>query len=1110
MINEQVINEVLAKKLKITALDSETASAYKAADEFLLKKSGEKPVWFDDFLESNKRKLVETICRATAAGSGIASLAGYNEGYFNEIIQNANDLHAGDYVKVITHIEGAQYIVECVYADEGFKLSNIYGFLNREMSDKSADDGQTGKFGVGIKSFFNFVDSLVIKSNVIFDFRIKRNGEDVDVSGTVKMNDSWDGATTALTFAFGEKIVSDNASGFNIEKLAQLICYLNGKRQDNPLRYLVNGENKELVFDARSLIFMSVVNAFSRKKGTPVIKKISFGGLRHRVDVSCNLIDEEKRIKLDDAEWCIGEYDLAVNVDGYQHFDNTYLSMAQTDITFAYPLHKELRENNRFYSTYYIKTDIQNRLLPMGVLINSKFANIHRNDLGDSEESIDRAYSVICKRFGKLYELFCSEQIEECGTLAISISDVFYSLLDRYIDYDRNIYTESPLNTEGLDTKYLPKIITGENKSYVVKHDETEKYEIAAYAEGNIEEELKSLYLSSVEKGDVYDLDYLTNSDKVILGVQRLFIKLSQHDDIDDALTINYEIIEDVVNYFKNVASFLGYRISGAKTNNVADAYIDRWLISLRDELGKYFNAQYFLKLVGRYKLNPAVEFDGSIKSQNLSFKDYLFNDYLDEQDGILSKLQTEQFKDKYSGLKQQLLRKRLVDDGNKDNRYEIRCICPKGRSVGNWNGTYDYYSISYDEVSSYQVDNPLLIVERLATDDRFYDCVRMSGSRLLLFEKFARVLQQREYTFANYCLVKQQIIDLSCVRRLVTSNFTDFVRSIDYRRKIKNERVRDAIRLKCEAEFLTTQELVNSILPMLVADAPIGKKRLLDEFDSGDVCIKNISENTNNESPEENRKFIENITGYQIHFYKFDSNSRRKTLAYCCNDGFFLRTDASKQFAQIAETDFQEQELYIFYDNFSEDIQSAIPIVLEQIGIGKKALEILKGYIHNGNNTKSLSYISRMRNIAKVKRKLVLDWADISGEDLEVIYDNEVLYRLLTARGSYDVFCPICADVPLEAFDYDENDKRKHSRRLVILENENLDTKDEIPYVITVACSYCFEKLKNSLTSSEFDGRHLILTTQIAHGQFEKAKSKHQIELSPLNVEIMKKFKMV
>lgn len=166
-----------------------------------------------------------------------------------------------------------------------------------------------------------------------------------------------------------------------------------------------------------------------------------------------------------------------------------------------------------------------------------------------------------------------------------------------------------------------------------------------------------------------------------------------------------------------------------------------------------------------------------------------------------------------------------------------------------------------------------------------------------------------------------------------------------------------------------------------------------------------------------------------------------------------------------------------------------------------QRILLFLRGYIHNGNTTKTVSYMSRRRNLAKLKKKLVLEWADLIDESLSKIDDTEILYRLLTARENYAMFCPICADIPLELFDYGEDTKTKHSRQIILLENENPATNHEVPYMIITAYLYCCRRLRNTLTKSEFDGKNLILTTQISHGMHEKIKSKQVIEISPANI---------
>ena len=243
----QDINELLAKGIKTESMSPDYAKEISSANAYLLKRVGQKPTWMDAFLESNRYKLVETICRANASSQGIASLQGYSEGYFNEIVQNANDLHCGKAIDITAGRNGRKYSLSCEYDDRGFELSNIYAFLNREMSDKTNDDSQTGKFGVGIKSFFKFVDSLSIHSNVLLDFSINRMGNDYDVTGSTKVNPNWTDNKTTLLISYN----AERESEFNTQKLSSLIEYLCGARNIDVLRAFLTGNDSEIVFDIR-------------------------------------------------------------------------------------------------------------------------------------------------------------------------------------------------------------------------------------------------------------------------------------------------------------------------------------------------------------------------------------------------------------------------------------------------------------------------------------------------------------------------------------------------------------------------------------------------------------------------------------------------------------------------------------------------------------------------------------------------------------------------------------------------------------------------------------------------------------------------------------------
>ena len=1094
----QDINELLAKGIKTENMSPDYAKEISSANAYLLKRVGEKPTWMDAFLESNRYKLVETICRATASSQGIASLQGYSEGYFNEIVQNANDLHCGKAIDITAGRNGHKYSLSCEYDDRGFELSNIYAFLNREMSDKTNDDSQTGKFGVGIKSFFKFVDSLSIHSNVLLDFSINRMGNDYDVTGSTKVNPNWTDNKTTLLIRYN----AERESEFNTQKLSSLIEYLCGARNIDVLRAFLTGNDSEIVFDIRSLIFM-----WFNAKNKNSISRLDFHGTAHSVSISCEEEQKIRNIVLGDETWKTGVLRLQIYTDRLVNYEKSYIVFSRRDISVAFPISEFSSDRNRMYSTYYLKEDNQGQLLPIGMLVDSRYANIHRNDVGDSEEKINAVYVKLRDYMKELYGFMCSKEAAALDC-AEAISDVFHNIIARYLCESRYAYTETPLYEAYFENSFLPKKKGHPAKAYVISHKRKEAYESASYQEGDIVRELRETYFDFAEKKNAYDKQELLSDPDTIYGVKQVYRLLSQP--ADNMPDENRKAAIRITNYFDSVGEFLTFVIAQEHRDQmfVSDAEIDNWLLREKEEAGSYFDPMMFLKLVGRYKLNDAIAYDGSIRHINLSFKDYLFNGILASSDGLLSQYQNQFFDEKYFKLKQELLARRYQDHGNQKDTYMVRCIRPCGRSVVGWDGTYDYYDLTPPYGADSKLSEPQLLLERMATDEKFTG-LYLSASELKLFEHRAKGMWRREYQFKNFAIDEQQIISLNCIKNIQLDSFADFINSVKFRCML-SEDLQKYIHISCREESISTRDIVKSVLPVMVESQEAdNKKTLLDEFSPSDVEIVNIRENSNNEMPAENAVFVLKITGYQVHVYHFDSNSRRKILAYFGVGKCAVKTDASKKYREVARYNAEDKNIYIFYDNIVGDLQQAVTNVLDEIGITTRKLELLGGYIHNGNTTKTMSYMSRRRNLAKVKRTLLLEWAKTDDKLLPSIYDTEILYRLLTARGSYDIFCPICADIPLETFDYGEDTKKKHSRKIILLENENPDTNEDVPYIITVACPYCCQRLRSTLIKSEFDGKNLILTTQIAYGQHEKTRSKQQIELSPVNIEVMKKFKL-
>ncbi len=1088
----QNINELLASGF---SQQGEKSAEIKKADKYLKSGKGEKPDWLDGFFESNENKLKETILRAISSSEGISSLSGYNEGYFNEIIQNANDLHAGDSIDITVSKDDTIYSVECRYRDNGFGLSNIYGFLNREMSDKSSDEGQTGKFGVGIKSFFKFVRKFRIESNVIFDFTINR--EKRTVESQVSVNEQWDKHNTTLYFEYDENEAAN--SGFNTAKLSRFIALLDKNQyisDDEIRKFFMSGKDTEIVFDIRSMIFM---NKYLKKT---TITKLSFSGSSHTVTIEYQDFCESQEIEFDNAKWSIRNVGLDICLDEHKQCDYEYVVFKRADMAIGISLSFETEgnDNNRFYSTYYIKTDASNRFLPTGMIIDTTFANIHRNDLGDSEKEIEAAYHKIQEEIIKVFQCMCSQEISSVQYLD-DISNAFHYILCKYLDADREIYKESPFNITGLDNQYLPKI-SGDTKSDIVVHEQLENYQKSTPLDSDSVPALTALYFECIEKDNVIDYAELVESDDCLDGVSLVYEQISSFN-----ISENYKIAREILHFFPNVAGYITYKISGERREkaSLTDSEIDYWLSHLQKELGDRYNQDLSLKLIGRYQLNAALDFDGSLIKDRLSFKDYLFNGIPELANGVLSNWQNEQYDGKYSEVKRQVLSSRLYDAGNKYNKYRIRFIEPRSYSRRKWNGKYDCYELPYRVKCYVSDDNKLILLEKIAKDDILLSSI--NSEFRYLFEKSVINWEHREKRYFDntpfeYCYpdYEQQIVRLEFLKNIHLTDFGKFLEAIRYRKKIKDTGRDCPISISCHQTLLSTHDIINDFLPKLVT---LNKN----EYSPNDVIIEKIEENTNNELPQENRDFIFNISGYKIHVSRFDSSSKKHVIAYFGNKWAKIKMDANTSFKPIARYLSNSKDIYIFYDNVP-DINVVVSLVLKELNLSKYLMELLLGYIHNGNDTKTMNYLSRRRTFARVKKRLVLDWADFSSDEVSDIEDIEIIYRLLTARGSYDIYCPICADIPLETFDYGEDTKKKHSRRIIVLENENPDTRKEYQYIITVACSYCFEKLRHTLSKSEFDGKQLTLTTKIAQGQHEKMKNRHQLELSPVNILLMKKIK--
>lgn len=491
----------------------------------------------------------------------------------------------------------------------------------------------------------------------------------------------------------------------------------------------------------------------NRNTNQKSISEMNFSGSCHSISVVCKNICEVQEIETESEKWKIRNISLSISSDDEEYMSSQHIIFTRGKTSVGFPVNTELNGYNRFYSTYYIKKDENYNILPLSMIIDTPSANIHRNDLGDNEKSIKDAYDKVKDFLSDLFWFMCAPEITAAECIN-EISDIFHSVLCRYINQDNEQFEESPFNLEGLDNQYLPKI-AGNSKTDVVVHEAVENYQKYTPLDKNSVAGLTEIYFKFIEKENVTDYDELVDSDDCIEGVGRIYRYL--YEDCDTGCE-NYESALRMLHFFPGVAEYITYVVSGEYRNELylSDLEVDQWLCELKNEHEDEYSQALFLKLIGRYYLSPALKFDGTLQKENLSFRDYLFNGLPELKYGLLSNWQNEQYDSQYAELKRQVSGNRFVDPGNKRNTYKIRYIEPKGISRRRWDGIYDYYghNIISCEVSS---KNKLILLEKLALDGNLLKGIAKNSMRL--YEKQIVSLRRRDKFFDYYYPEREQQI---------------------------------------------------------------------------------------------------------------------------------------------------------------------------------------------------------------------------------------------------------------------------------------------------------------------------------------------------------------
>ena len=1050
----QTINEALAKGTYNGSIDE----SIKIADQYLQFKSDNKPEWLDEFLTVNKNKLTETICRANRK-NGLASLTGYSEGYFNEIIQNANDLHCGNVIDFYCSTNGDKYQVQCKYKDFGFTTSNIYGFLNREMSDKDIDKGQTGKYGIGIKSFFQFVDFFEIKSNIIIRFTIDRldDGE-LDITSFISINKDWDKENTILTFNYNKNI----ESSFNVTKLNDLIDYLNKGSSTNVEKFLFSGKTHELVFDVRSLMFM---NNFKQS-----ISKLNFNGRYHSTNINLSF-GEMEYYKLDSLKYSIRNCVVSIDKNEYE-----YLLCSINKMNYAFPLFDEDSFITRYYSTYFIKGADDYHF---SLCINSNYSNMHRNDLGDTLESISNANKKINDSLCDIFHLFTSDEIVNSAYLnevSIIFHDAAYHELANKTPFFNSIFRNSSTNIN------LPLTQEDNHYLYVVNRNIKEKYESCSFNEGNITNELIECFNTVFLNSEVLFLNEL--EDKNLCEV--INIAYNELMEMNNTYNKDIDFYNVLLNFFPTVQSFVSYRISGKRDNlKVSDSDIDAFLLSNSDNS----NDEYILKIFGRYELNEAIEYDGSINTNKVSFLEFLFNPHKGKITGLLEAKQAEIYQTKFMSLKQSLLKNRYYDVSNRKNKYMIPFIEPDWTSLNRWDGTFDYdYDSLHTDVYPIEDTDKYLFLKQLIKDSQLGDNILYFYKDIMLFEKVKRKFRPRSEYFAHFHYCKQQLINITDCFKIQFKRFEPFLDIITNLEQITQHVPIAIIYFKCILNSISSEELINDILPLVFEN----KNYFIDYTKDYQIYIEDLLIDSRSELEESEKfKFIQRMTNLKIKLFKYNSSSRTDSVIYM-HDGQVKANFKSKDsFMALAECNINDDSLIIFYDNFKGNLDNVLQLVLANIGIGSTTLEFVKAFVGTVESVIALDYKSYESINSLVPGKTDYDWQPNNDLTFSITYDYDLIKTVLSSRGNYGDTCPICGN-------------QTHYQKIIVLSNQ-ANKKDT--YIVTICCNDCFEHLKDTLSNAKLSNDIMTIEKKSYHGQSELLVQRSEIQLSPMNMEIIKLF---
>lgn len=1097
MINEgnlidEIVKYYMNPKKYLNVNKERITEEIKKLDDILLNGSDDTEellgVLFQKYSSGNlDSEIVKTIHKTRADEQGLSATRGYREIYFNEIIQNANDNTDGDTIDIIISKTENDYEMTFSYKDKGFSVENIIGFFNTEIHTKRDDLSTTGKHGVGIKSLFYFVDYMKIESNVKIEFSIDTKTEDgeekiIEATSNIEKNDKWYENKDKITY-FTIRFPSKKEYGiFKIDKLKKFIdlCYKNSEISDYEINeYYFGFEQTDLIFDTRGLIFTD------KNKGKDIgIKKLSFykGDMGVKLfDISCECL---KHFKNDHAkvEFSVIKYNDITKLE-YIVFTEEGEEKEQ-NFSVAFPVELEWSKK-RYYETYYLPEADEEGI---NILINSKYSNVARTKLSDTDNERDRIRTKIDNSLIRIYEFMVDEACAK-SELKSEVSRLFHKLLISDTDFKTSCYQN------GINNRYLLKYNLEQSTNI-------DRYIV--YARNDREEfEKKLIYQHfSPEAAVVFFEKYILKNDSIRYDENLFLEEVKQA--YDKAFSENEQIEwKYVLNLAGTIKELIYYRVVGffpkQDTFSLGDAEIDNWNENLANEEGGFDKDEIIISLsmIGRYGLNSNITKSGEIKGA--SFYEYLFNqdeneisNNIKENSLTFRAKQQELYKTQYGELKERMLQLLVNRDkcGSK-NCYGYKYDYLKGQVLF-------FYSTHRNAQNNYFFKDTISIIEKINANGNEVKCIDSDifGSQLteLLIDKMLSepeltnhigyflesklMLASKKYPMSNQATINLpdflpryvkfdacQLINIDFLRTIYAHSWQRFKKYFiiffeqsnfktisDYNFKLltyKGEKNPlfsiDINNINDIFSFFSCKSIINGDYHYKEEYRflrGISKYELIIRFD-GDI------KSENNLCPIDYFNYLQEQIGKKVYVMQTNSiNSSTKGILYWQGTDMKIRMLVENSEREIGSGIRSTKDEIIIVYNGKIDYKGAISKVLKDIYKNEDILGRCDAFIpesqhHTIQGEEYDNFISYKNegNRRNQRIRTIFDSRSLSVKALE---------KIITARGNNNGKCCCCG-------------KELIKSKLIITNNSNNNTRNEYPLIVEVVCENCWNILNRS-----------------------------------------------